>query len=256
MKSVRAKKSFGQHFLKNESIAHQIVEALQPELKRLSIIEIGPGMGVLTKYLIHLNNALKVVELDRESIAFLKDNYQNKLEIIEGDFLKLAAENLIQVPTAIIGNFPYNISTQIIFQTIYNRNQVALLVGMFQKEVAKRLCSAPCNKEYGILSVYLQTFYECSYLFTVEPGSFQPPPKVNSGVIKAVRKENYELPCDETLYLRLIKMAFNQRRKTLRNALKQLMVEKNISSFENENKRAEQLHFTEFIELCFLFENR
>lgn len=256
MNTVRAKKSYGQHFLKNEIIAKQIVDALLPESTDMTIVEVGPGMGVLTKYLIaHYKNVL-AVELDRESVQYLKNKFGDSLQILEGDFLTLAPDKIYSVSNALIGNFPYNISSQIVFRAIENREKVAVMVGMFQKEVARRLCSEPGTKEYGILSVYLQTFYDCKYLFTVEPGAFHPPPKIKSGVIKAVRKKDFDLPCDEKLFLKIIKMSFNQRRKTLKNALRPLLNECGITTFEFEKMRAEQLHFTDFIRLSLLFESK
>lgn len=244
---VRAKKHLGQHFLKDESVAKRISDCLSGEDYN-SVLEIGPGTGVLTQFLLERKEGLTVIELDRESVAYLKANYSDlKDRIIEGDFLRLPLNEIFKEPLAIVGNFPYNISSQIVFKAIEHRDRVPEFAGMFQKEVAERIVAKPGSKTYGILSVLVSAYYEGEYLFTVEPGVFIPPPKVKSGVIRLRRKENFKLDCDEKLFRTVVKMAFNQRRKTLRNALKSL----NLSLPENRaellGQRAEQLSLEDFI---------
>ncbi len=254
MNKVRAKKHLGQHFLKDQNIAKKITESFTIDAPK-TVLEIGPGMGILTRFLLE-NKEQKVfaVEIDTESILYLKDNYpQLSRNIIEGNFLKLDLHSHFQSPISIIGNFPYNISSQILFKVIENRDLVSQLVGMFQKEVAERLAAPPGSKTYGILSVLLQTFYSIEYLFTVNENVFDPPPKVKSGVIRIVRNKTKMLPCNEKLYFRVIKTGFNQRRKTLSNSLKSILL--NLKP-ENEifRKRPEQLGVNEFIELTLIIE--
>ncbi|HQU99655.1 MAG TPA: 16S rRNA (adenine(1518)-N(6)/adenine(1519)-N(6))-dimethyltransferase RsmA, partial [Bacteroidia bacterium] len=237
-KIVRAKKHLGQHFLNDEGIAQQIVAALQCNVKFTNVLEIGAGMGVLTKYILKLDAKFYLVEIDHESVAYLESNYpQLSNKIISKDFLKLNLTQIISAPVAIIGNFPYNISTEILFKVLENKDLVPLVVGMFQKEVAMRVTSAPGNKAYGIVSVLIQAYYNVEYLFTVDAQVFTPPPKVQSGVIRLTRNDVIALPCNEMLFSKVVKTAFNQRRKTLRNALKSF----NKTGLPFMDKRAEQL---------------
>lgn len=247
---VRAKKHLGQHFLKDELIAQQIADSLIGKGYD-NVLEIGPGMGVLTKYLLKKPYKTHVIEIDTESVEYLQAHYLNLANrIISKDFLKIdLTEFFGDEQLAIIGNFPYNISTQIVFKTLENRHQIPEFAGMFQKEVAKRIAEKEGSKVYGILSVLTQAFYDVEYLFTVPPTVFNPPPKVDSGVIRLVRKENYTLPVDEKLFFRVVKTAFQQRRKTLRNSLKTF----NLSDVLREDvifgQRPEQLSVQEFISL-------
>lgn len=245
MNEVRAKKFLGQHFLIDEGIAQRIVGSLTG--RTANLIEIGPGMGVLTKYLID-NSELNfhVIEIDRESVAWLHEHYPT-LDVIEGDFLKLDLNTLFHDSFAVIGNFPYNISSQILFRVFECRNQAIEMVGMFQKEVAERVAAGPGSKTYGILSVLLSAFYNIEYLFTVSEHVFNPPPKVKSAVIRLIRNDVTSLECDEKLFVRVVKAGFNQRRKTLRNALRSadLPIESVDDSFLA--KRAEQLSVNDFI---------
>ncbi len=248
MYQVRAKKHLGQHFLKDENIAKEIAFSLSGEYP--NILEIGPGMGVLTKYLLQ-NTALKeikVVEIDRESVEYLKENFPNLIEnIFSEDFLKMDLKTIYSSPYAIIGNFPYNISSQILFRVFENRDLVPELVGMFQKEVAERICSKCGTKVYGILSVLLSAYFDLEYLFTVEATSFIPPPKVQSAVIRMKRNGVEKLDCDEKLFITVVKTAFNQRRKMLRQSLKPMG--KNMEDIDPEllTKRAEQLTVEQFV---------
>ena len=246
--SVRPKKHLGQHFLKNIKIAEKIVDSLIISNEN-TVIEIGPGMGVLTDFLLEKDFDLHVVELDRESVAYLKENYPDlKGKIIEADFLKLDLKEQFKGQVSIIGNFPYNISSQILFKVLENIDIVPELVGMFQKEVGARVASKPGNRVYGILSVLIQAYYDVEYLFTVGPEEFNPPPKIQSGVIRLVRKENTTLNCDSKLFKTVIKAGFNQRRKTLRNSLKGLLGDLKIED-DIMSKRPEQLGFEAFVEL-------
>lgn len=247
MNEVKAKKFLGQHFLTDESIARRIVESLTGRSSH--VIEIGPGMGVLTKYLIE-NKELDfhVVEIDRESVAWLHEHYPT-LDVIEGDFLKLDLNALFHDSFAVIGNFPYNISSQILFRVFECRNQAVEVVGMFQKEVAERVAAGPGTKTYGILSVLLSAFYNIEYLFTVHEHVFNPPPKVKSAVIRLVRNDVTALECDENLFVKVVKAGFNQRRKTLRNALRSAGLNVEAVPEAVLGKRAEQLSTAEFIEL-------
>ncbi len=249
MKAVRPKKFLGQHFLNDLQIAQKIAATLDSEACE-NIVEIGPGMGVLTQFLITKNRTLKVVEIDTESIAYLEKRFDDKaLEIVQADFLKLPITELFTEPFAIIGNFPYNISSQILFKTIDNRSLVTVFAGMFQKEVALRVCASPGSKVYGILSVITQAFYETSYLFTVSNQVFTPPPKVESGVIKLKRKDHYKLSCNEKLFFKVVKTSFQQRRKTLWNSLKSLDLPSDLKEDAIFGKRPEQLSVQEFIDL-------
>lgn len=247
---VKAKKHLGQHFLTDESVAERIANTLTLEGYK-KVLEIGPGMGVLTKYLLKKDLTTFVVEIDTESVDYLKTHYlQLSDRIIEKDFLKYNLKEVFgEEPFAIIGNFPYNISSQIVFKALEMRDQIPEFSGMFQKEVAQRICSEKGSKVYGILSVLTQAFYETKYLFTVPPSVFNPPPKVDSGVLILKRKENYSLPCDEALFFRVVKTAFNQRRKTLRNSLKTFNLPDNLKASSIFDKRPEQLSVQEFIEI-------
>jgi len=253
---VKAKKFLGQHFLEDESIAEQIADALSLEGYD-KVLEIGPGMGVLTKFLLKKSITTYAIEVDTESVAYLINNYLNLApRIIEKDFLKYdLSKTFGDEPFAICGNFPYNISTQIVFKTLELRHQIPEFSGMFQKEVAKRICSKNGSKVYGILSVLVQAFYNAEYLFTVQPNVFNPPPKVESGVLKLTRKPNYTLSCDEKLFFRVVKQAFMHRRKTLRNSLKTLELSNNIKANAIFGKRPEQLDVQAFIDLTSLIEN-
>lgn len=247
MTEVKAKKFLGQHFLTDENIAAKIVESLSPDTQR--VLEIGPGMGVLTKYLItRANTDFHVVEIDRESVSYLHNHYPT-LDVIEGDFLKYDLTYLFHDSFSIIGNFPYNISSQILFKVFDNREQITEIVGMFQKEVAERVAAGPGNKTYGILSVLLSAFYDIEYLFTVHEHVFNPPPKVKSAVIRLRRNNVHRLDCDEKLFIQVVKAGFNQRRKTLRNALRQLNLPLDSIGEDILAKRAEQLSVEQFIQI-------
>ena len=254
--SVKAKKHLGQHFLKDENIAKKIADTLSLKCYD-DVLEIGPGMGVLTKYLLDKDTTTHVVEIDTESVDYLKNNYLNLSDrIYEKDFLRYDFNLVFKGKSfAIIGNFPYNISTQIVFKTLEMRDQIPEFSGMFQKEVAQRICSKEGSKVYGILSVLTQAFYNAEYLFTVPPEVFNPPPKVDSGVLLLTRKENYTLPCDEKLFFRVVKTGFQQRRKTLRNSLKVFNLSDNLKANTIFGQRPEQLSVDQFIELTTLIEN-
>jgi 16S rRNA (adenine1518-N6/adenine1519-N6)-dimethyltransferase len=252
---VRPKKFLGQHFLKDQNIAAKIVEALQaPGLAEEIVVEIGPGTGVLTQFLVKRLPRLHLVEIDRESVAYLHQHYPDlKTVIHEADFLTLNLEKTFPGPIHIIGNFPYNISSQIFFKVLDYRPQVKQVVCMLQKEVADRIVSPPGNKTYGILSVLLQAYYDMEYLFKVPPGVFFPPPKVTSAVIRLVRNSTVHLGCDEVLFKQVVKQAFQTRRKTLRNALKSLNLPASLTKGHASSlgdlldKRAEQLSVEQFV---------
>jgi len=248
--SVKAKKHLGQHFLKDESIAMKIADSLTLKNYK-NVLEIGPGMGVLTKYLLKKDVTTHVIEIDKESVEYLQAHYLNLAQkIISKDFLKInIQEHFGNEPLAIIGNFPYNISTQIVFKTLENKHQIPEFSGMFQKEVAERIAEKAGSKKYGILSVLTQAFYNVEYLFTVPPSVFNPPPKVDSGVIRLIRKENYNLPVNEKLFYRVVKTAFNQRRKMLRSSLKTMNLSNSLREDSIFTKRPEQLSVEEFISL-------
>lgn len=246
---VKAKKHLGQHFLNDESVAKNIADTLTLNGYN-KVLEIGPGMGVLTKYLLQKPIETFVVEIDTESVAYLQKHYVKlNNHIIAEDFLKYNLKKIFNdEPFAIIGNFPYNISTQIVFRVLEMRDQIPEFSGMFQKEVAERICEKKGSKTYGILSVLAQAFYNTEYLFTVSEHVFTPPPKVKSGVMRMIRKENYSLPCSEKLFFSVVKLAFNQRRKTMRNSLKS-MISEEIKDDAVFNLRPEQLNVEEFIAL-------
>lgn len=252
MNFVRPKKYLGQHFLKDENIARKIVTSLTGHGNYKQVLEIGPGTGVLTKHLLENENiVLSVVEVDNESVEFLKQNFpQLNGKIFEEDFLKM---NFAHEKFAVIGNFPYNISSQIFFKILEYRNRIPETVCMIQKEVAQRISSPPGSREYGILSVLLSAFYDIEYLFTVNETVFIPPPKVKSAVIRLKRNNVQSLGCDEHLFFKVVKTAFNHRRKTLRNSLKNLGVSQGIDH-RLFSKRAEQLNVGDFTELTKLAE--
>lgn len=244
---VKAKKYLGQHFLKDEAIASKIADSMSSGCSHL--LEVGPGMGVLTKYLLnkpHLD--FRAVEIDTESVVYLHDHYPD-LQVVEADFLKLDLQSLFDEPFALIGNFPYNISSQILFKVFDNRNLIPEVVGMFQKEVAERVAAVPGSKVYGILSVLLSAFYDIEYLFTVHENVFNPPPKVKSAVIRLRRNDVKSLECDEKLFVSVVKTGFNQRRKTLRNALKPLGLSLDTIPDDLLQKRAEQLSVANFVSI-------
>ena len=248
--TVKAKKFLGQHFLNDESIAEKIADTLSLKGYK-QVLEIGPGMGVLTKYILKKPVIAHVIEIDPESVEYLQANFLNLApRIIKKDVLKFDfTEAFGSDSFAIIGNFPYNISTQIVFKTLENRHQIPEFSGMFQKEVAERICEPPGSKKYGILSVLAQIFYDTSYLFTVPPEVFNPPPKVDSAVMQMVRKENFILDCDEALLFRVVKLSFQQRRKTLRNSLKTMNLPDNLREDAIFDLRPEKLSGDDFIQL-------
>lgn len=256
---MRAKKHLGQHFLTDLATARKIAETLTLSHTQ-NVLEIGPGTGILTRILLERPLHLLAVDLDSESVAYLKNTFVPGLEpenlpylsfeIMEADFLKLELEPLFRgEPFAITGNFPYNISTQIIFRLLEVRSRVPEFSGMFQKEVAERICAGPGSKAYGILSVLVQAYYQAVYCFTVPPDVFKPPPRVESGVLHLKRNPEWTLDTDETFFFRLVKTAFNQRRKTLRNSLKSLGLSDNLKEDVIFGRRPEQLSVSEFITL-------
>ena len=256
MKAVTPKKKFGQHFLNDLNIAKKI--ANQPFVNYgKNVLEIGPGMGVLTNFLIKKKINLKLVEIDNESVSFLIKKFPTlKNKIITGNFIKMELKTFFgRENFSIIGNFPYNISSQIVFKTIENRDLIPFFCGMFQKEVAKRICQNPGTKAYGILSVLCQIFYHTEYLFSVSPGVFSPPPKVNSGVITLTRKTNLRKDFNENLLFKIVKLSFHQRRKTLRNSLKTLNIPKYVLEDSIFDLRPEKLSGDEFIALTKKVEN-
>ncbi|NLF43241.1 MAG: 16S rRNA (adenine(1518)-N(6)/adenine(1519)-N(6))-dimethyltransferase RsmA [Bacteroidales bacterium] len=255
---VRAKKHLGQHFLRDEGIAMKTAESLSWHQGYKQLLEIGPGTGMLTKYLIKIPDvSFYVIEVDTESISYLNENFPVLHgRIIEEDFLRFNPETIFQGPFGIVGNFPYNISTQILFRVMEYRNQIPEVVGMFQKEVAERLAEKPGSKTYGITSVLLQAFYDIEYLFTVGEGVFVPPPKVKSAVIRLKRNSREHLDCNEKMFFTVVKTAFNQRRKTLRNSLKPLLKSGHGISPQLLELRPERLSVEDFIGLTLLIEQQ
>ena len=253
---MRAKKSFGQHFLTNLHAAQQIVDALDLNNGVSNVLEIGPGKGVLTNFLIEKEIHLKVVEADRDMVAHLSSSIpQLSDDIIFLDFLKLKLSKVFDnEPFLMIGNYPYNISSQIVFKMLKYKELIPQMVGMFQREVAERIVAPHGSKTYGVISVLVQAFYTGKIILKVSPGSFSPPPKVHSAVIRLDRKENMDLGCDERLFRRVVKSAFNQRRKMMRNSLKSIIVDTSILEMDVFNKRPEQLSLEQFIELTTLIE--
>jgi len=252
---LKAKKSFGQHFLHKQEIARRIAESLTLPYER--VLEIGPGKGMLTQFLFAPGRSLAAVEADRDMVAWLQARYKPAdLLLIEGDFLQIDLNEVFgSREFALIGNFPYNISSQILFRMIEYRHLIPEMVGMFQKEVAVRVVSGPGNKDYGVISVLLQAFYEGKYLFSVDRSNFSPPPQVQSGVIRLHRKPNQSLPCQEDLFKRVVKTSFNQRRKMLRNTLRPFF-ESDPAILQESffNQRPEQLSVEAFIELTLRIE--
>ncbi|MBR4454298.1 MAG: 16S rRNA (adenine(1518)-N(6)/adenine(1519)-N(6))-dimethyltransferase RsmA [Bacteroidales bacterium] len=247
MDNVRAKKNLGQHFLVDTSIAHNIVNSLSGDY--LDVLEVGPGMGALTSILLENDvYRLHVVEIDQESVAYLEQHLpQLRGRIWQENFLKMDFDKIFSQPFAIIGNFPYNISSQILFKILDEKDKVPEVVGMFQKEVAERIASAAGNKSYGILSVLLQAFYDIEYLFTVHENAFNPPPKVKSAVIRLKRNQVQHLDCDEKIFKQIVKTAFNQRRKMLRNSLKNICFEEDFTKKRIFDQRPETLSVADFI---------
>lgn len=250
--SVKPKKHLGQHFLNDESVCQRMADLLVDHDEFQKVVEVGPGMGALTKYLLKSDKDIHVVEIDEESVDYLYENYPElRGKIHSRDFLKEDLTALLQTDAfAVFGNFPYNISSQILFKVLDYKDQVPFVVGMFQKEVAERVASPPGSKKYGIISVLLQAYYDIEYLFTVDEDVFTPPPKVKSGVIQLTRNEVKTLPCNEQKFKTVVKTAFNQRRKTMRNSLKSLF-SKDLEQTEELTlmlqKRPEQLSVEEFI---------
>jgi 16S rRNA (adenine1518-N6/adenine1519-N6)-dimethyltransferase len=254
---VRAKKHLGQHFLVDKNIAQKIVKSLRQEEAPIAVLEVGPGMGILSDFMMDgTQYDLRLIDIDKESIAFLKDKYPAKTdEILEGDFLKMDLSLVFPKRDGfqILGNFPYNISSQILFKAVDDIKVITALVGMFQKEVAERIVAKAGTKDYGILSVIMQAYFDVEYLFTVQPGVFNPPPKVKSAVIRCSRKENPEVnPEDDRRFREVVRMAFNQRRKTLRNALRAFITPE-ISELKIFDLRAERLAVADFVYLVQLF---
>jgi 16S rRNA (adenine1518-N6/adenine1519-N6)-dimethyltransferase len=252
---VQPKKSLGQHFLKDESVAKRIAATLSGEGYN-TVLEIGPGMGMLTGFLLERGfSDLRVIEIDRESVSYLNEHFPG-LNIISGDFLEMDLDSGFPEKIGLIGNFPYNISSQIFFKALKYRNKVVEISGMLQKEVSERICAGPGSKTYGILSVLLQAYYKTEYLFTVSEHVFNPPPKVKSGVIRLTRNDVKSLDCDEDLFFRVVKSAFNQRRKQLRNSIKSAFKLKR-DDYAEFNLRPEQLSVNQFVELTkWVSENR
>jgi 16S rRNA (adenine1518-N6/adenine1519-N6)-dimethyltransferase len=250
MKPVSPKKKLGQHFLNDINIAQKIADLLQDQFCE-NILEIGPGTGVLTRFLIPYSQNLKLVEIDTESVAYLNQRYPEfQKNILSEDFLKMDLSKVYENQNfSIIGNFPYNISSQIVFKALEYRQYVPFFCGMFQKEVAQRICEKPGTKAYGILSVLCQTYFHTQYHFSVPPGVFSPPPKVDSGVLSLQRKEDLIIDFDEKLLFKVVKTSFQQRRKTLRNSLKILNIPKLILEDSIFDLRPEKLSAVQFIEL-------
>jgi 16S rRNA (adenine1518-N6/adenine1519-N6)-dimethyltransferase len=255
MGRVHPKKNLGQHFLKDVAIARKIAGSLTGEGYD-SVLEIGPGMGILTRFLLEREFPdLRVIEIDNESVHYLNIHFPQLNKIITGDFLSMDIESYFSDKLAIIGNFPYNISTQIFFKILNHHDKVVEIAGMLQKEVAERICAGPGSKTYGILSVLLQAFYKTEYLFTVPEHVFSPPPKVKSGVIRLVRNDVDRLGCDEKLFFRVVKACFNQRRKTLRNSVKAVFDLKSYD-YHEFGLRPEQLSVDKFIKLTNWIEDK
>jgi 16S rRNA (adenine1518-N6/adenine1519-N6)-dimethyltransferase len=251
MTLVRAKKHLGQHFLTDKNIAAKIVQSLRPAGRYRVVLEVGPGMGILSDFLLQDKDIdVSLVDIDTESYEYLKKKYpQLGSRLINADFLEMDFPAFFSGPMAVIGNFPYNISSQILFKILDSRQQVVEVVGMFQKEVAERCTAKPGSKDYGILSVFLQAYYKVEYLFTVKAGVFNPLPKVLSAVIRLTRNETAQLECDEKLFWQVVKAGFNQRRKTLRNALSSLINKEKVTTEPMLDLRAERLSVKDFVNL-------
>lgn len=257
MPQVRAKKSLGQHFLTDLEIAKKIAATIQPEnlpgsakeWGSIPVVEVGPGMGVLSRFIMDNGRNVKAVELDSESVEFLNKTFPD-LNVVEGDFLKMNLDDIFPGEFALIGNYPYNISSQIFFRVLDYKEKIPVVAGMLQKEVAQRICSGPGSKVYGILSVLLQAWYDCEYLFDVPPGVFNPPPKVTSGVIRLTRNSRLSLGCDEKLFKSVVKTSFGQRRKTLRNSLAAMIQPgSSLTGDPILAQRPEQLSVEDFINI-------
>lgn len=252
---VRAKKNLGQHFLRDLGVAARIADTVSPDevgekLGALPVMEIGPGMGVLTKFLVDAGRDVTAVELDSESVEYLS-HAMPSLRVVEGDFLKMDLNEIVEGEMVLIGNYPYNISSQIFFKVLDYKDKIPLVSGMLQKEVAERICARPGGKVYGILSVLLQAWYDCKYLFSVPPGVFAPPPKVMSGVLRLTRNSRTDLGVSEAAFRRVVKTAFGQRRKTLRNSIGSLMGADNpIMQDPIMQQRPERLGVEDFIRLA------
>jgi len=256
MEAVKAKKHLGQHFLTDESVCQRMTAAID-EGKVKKVLEVGPGMGALTKHLLTRGDfETHVVEIDTESVDYLNENYKElEGKIYELDFLRTDLKELMgDEPFVVAGNFPYNISSQILFKVLDYKDQIPEVVGMFQKEVAVRIAEKPGTKKYGITSVLLQAYYDIEYLFTVDPDKFIPPPKVHSGVIKLTRNNTLKLACNEKFFKQVVKLAFNQRRKTLRNSLKSLIHDGIDKSAEVFSERPERLSVQQFVDMANLLE--
>ena len=255
MHSVKPKKSLGQHFLNDHAIAERIASTLD-EFSQYPVLEVGPGTGMLTRYLLEKEKDLTVVEIDWDSVAYLKQHYPQLSErIIEDDFLQLDLSRLYDTQFCIIGNYPYNISSQIFFKVLDYRNLIPCCTGMIQKEVAQRITASPGNKTYGILSVLLQAWYDIEYLFTVDENAFTPPPKVKSAVVRLTRNDRTKMNCNEKLFKTVVKTSFNRRRKMLRNSVKPLiLIESDVLEHPIFTKRPEQLSVTQFEELTNMLE--
>ena len=256
MTRVYPKKNLGQHFLKDNAIAQKIADSLTG-IGSKTVLEIGPGTGILTGYLLERGfGDFHVIEIDNESVHYLKEHFPELKNVITGDFLSMDLDQFFPDTIAIIGNFPYNISTQIFFKVLKHREKVVEIAGMLQKEVAERICAGPGSKTYGILSVLLQAFYNTEYLFTVPEHVFSPPPKVKSGVIRLIRNDVKNLDCDEVLFFRVVKACFNQRRKTLRNSVRAAF-ELTREDYHEFGLRPEQLSVNQFVQLTrWIDENR
>ena len=241
------KKKYGQHFLNNEDVAINIIKFLEFQTYK-QVIEVGPGTGVLTKYIVKKCKPI-LIEIDEEAIEFLNKNVTNIQKIISGDFLKINLKNYLKNPTLIIGNFPYNISTQILFKILKHKDDIITIVGMFQKEVADRICSKPNSKKYGISSVLIQAYYNCRVILHVASKNFTPPPKVESSVVEFKRNKTKKLNCNEENFFQVVKLSFNQRRKKIKNSLKLFSFQKDRNIIELLEKRAEQLNVIDFVNL-------
>lgn len=253
---LKAKKSFGQHFLKNPAIAKRISESLTFHEGYSQIIEVGPGKGILTQFMLEKQADFRAIEADHDMVVHLEKNAPEIFPfVICDDFLRVNLADVFEQPHfGLIGNFPYNISSQIVIKMLDNRFFIPEMVGMFQKEVAERIVAPPGNKTYGVLSVLTQAYYECEYLFTVDKGNFNPPPKVTSGVIRVKRRQNLELGCDDRLFRTVVKQAFGQRRKMLRNSLKSFNLETDRFQDSFFDQRPERLSVADFVELTKLVE--
>lgn len=248
---MKAKKSYGQHFLNSRSIAQRIAESLQHTGAYERVVEVGPGKGMLTQFLLQRDFELFAVEADPDMVDHLRAHFpQLEDHLIQGDFLQVHLEkHLGEAPFALIGNFPYNISSQILFRMLYYRHQIPEMVGMFQKEVAERVVAGPGGKTYGVISVLVQAYYEGEYLFGVDKKKFSPPPKVQSAVIRLTRREQSPIDCDEQLFRQVVKTAFGQRRKMLRNTMKQMVPDAPMLGEDFFKKRPEKLSVEDFVEL-------